>query len=223
MTLRGRSSPGIAAVALVATVLLVLVGQSGESSGDRPDALSGGSQRVEVRGCRERVEGGKITPNRKRDTIIGPMAFIGLPATYRSWARRPDSELVSVPGLGMPSMKAIGVLRAGARVTLVVPPRQRRWMKVIYDFPRHRGGQAIALEACRRLGSAPARRRECGWRPDIACRWRYTQFSGGFGLDFARAPRRGRCAKLIVRIAGREKALSRRLFQPKLGACAGVR
>jgi hypothetical protein len=219
MSSKPRWLPASAAVALVAAVVLVLGDRTGESNGDRADARAGGSGRVEVRGCRDRVEGGRLTPDRAEDTIIGPMAFIGLPATYRSYARRPDSELMPVPGTGMPSMKAIGVLRAGARVTLTVPRGQRRWMKVIYDFPHHRGRHAIALRACRRFESAEARRRECGWRPDVACRWRYTQFSGGFGLDFAKAPRRGRCAKLIVRVAGDDRPLVRRLFRPKPGAC----
>jgi hypothetical protein len=202
--------------ASIGVLLLVLAAPGG----GRADATSAGAERGEVRGCRQRVEGGKIVPDRMRDTIIGPMAFIGLPSTYRAYARRRDSQLIPVPGIGMPSMKAIGVLRAGARVRLVVPRRQRSWMKVIYDFPRHRGRYAIGLQACRRLEAVKARQRECGWGPDLACRWRYTQFSGGFGLDFANAPRRGRCAKLIVRVAGREKALVRRLFRPRPGACA---
>jgi hypothetical protein len=172
-----------------------------------------------VRGCRERVEGGKIVPNRTVDTVIGPMAFTGLPLSYRDKAGRPDSWRSFDPNVGMPAMKSIGVLRAGARVRLVVPRRQRHWLKVIYDYPDHRGGHAVTLQACRWLSSPPARRRECGWRPDLACRWRYTQFNGGFGVDFANAPQRGLCAELIVRVKGKRQPLRELLFDPKPGTC----
>ena len=206
-----------AAAAIVAASTFALLPNSNGSSGDAAARFSDGDPTV--RGCRERVEGGKIVPSRRVDTVIGPMAFIRLPHIYRDYASRPDSELKPDPGVGMPSMKSIGVLRAAARVRLVVPRRQRRWMKVVYDYPDHDGGYAITLQACRRLDSRRARRRECGWRPDLACRWRYTQFSGGFGLDFANAPRRGLCAELIVRVKGESEALRELLFDPEPGAC----
>jgi hypothetical protein len=208
----GVKGLGILAIGLLVVIpaILLLLGRAGDS----PASAS-----AEVRGCRERVEGGKIVPNRSVDTVISPMAFIRLPQVYRDWASRPDSELRADPSVGMPSMKSIGVLRAAARVTLVVPRRQRRWMKVIYDYPDHDGRYAITLQACRRLDSRSARHRECGWRPDVACRWRYTQFSGGFGIDFANAPRRGLCAELIVRVKGRIEPLRELLFDPDPGRC----
>jgi hypothetical protein len=195
-------------------VLLLILGAARGSSADVPGTLSSASARAEVRGCRDRVEGGKIVPDRSVDTVISPMAFIRLPGTSRS-----DSELKPYPRVGMPMMKSIGVLRAGARVTLVVPRRQRRWMKLVYDFPGFRGEPAITLQACRRLASRTARRRECGWRPDLACRWRYTQFNGGIGLDFANVPQRGICAELIVRVKGKREPLRELLFDPDPGTC----
>jgi hypothetical protein len=200
-----------AAAAIVAASTFALLQNSNGSSSDDPT----------IRGCRERVEGGKIVPNRTVDTVIGQMALISLPVIYRDYASRPDSELKPYPGVGMPMMKSIGVLRAGARVTLVVPRRQRRWMKVVYDLPRFKGGSAITLQACRSLTSRRARRRECGWRPDLACRWRYTQFNGGLGLDLANAPRRGLCAELIVRADRKTAPLREFLFDPEPGACSG--
>jgi hypothetical protein len=200
-------------------VLLLILGAARGSSADDPGTLSSASARAEVRGCRDRVEGGKIVPDRSVDTVISPMAFIRLPGTYRTFASRSDSELKPYPRVGMPMMKSIGVLRAGARVTLVVPRRQRRWMKLVYDFPGFRGEPAITLQACRRLASRTARRRECGWRPDLACRWRYTQFNGGIGLDFANAPQRGVCAELIIRVKGKREPLRELLFDSDPGMC----
>jgi hypothetical protein len=200
-------------------VLLLILGAARGSSAHDVDTLSSASVQPKVRGCRERAEGGKIVPDRTVDTVIGPMAFIRLPGTYRDFASRADSELKPYPRVGMPLMKSIGVLRAGTRVTLVVPRRQRRWMKLVYDFPGFKGEAAITLQACRRLASRTARRRECGWRPDLACRWRHTQFSGGIGLDFANAPQRGLCAELIVRVRGRKEPLRELLFDSDPGTC----
>ncbi len=208
------------AIGTAAAILVVVLISRGEDTSPRQtDRASVGGSPTAARGCRERVEGGRIVPNRAVDTVIGPMAFIRLPTVYRDYASRPNSELVPSPDSGMPSMKSIGVLRAGARVTLEVPREQRRWMKVIYDFPHHRGGHAITLRACKALRSPRARRRECGWRPDLACRWRFTQFNGGLGIDFANAPRRGLCAELIVGTHGRPTARRALLFDPDPGMC----
>jgi hypothetical protein len=174
---------------------------------------------VERRGCQRRVEGPKVVPNPKADTVIGPMAFIGIPDTYRDYASRPDSELRRFAEDGFTSMKSLGVLRAGARVTLVVPRAQREWLKVVYDGPDFEGRSAFTLQACRRFDSPRAQRRECRWRPFLACRWRYTQFNGGFAVNFAEAPRRGLCARVAVRVRGRTEPLRRFVFDPEPGAC----
>jgi hypothetical protein len=163
-----------------------------------------------------------VVPDRKRDTVIGPIAFTDLPRAYRELASTPDSELEPFPGLGMPAIKDITALRAAARVTLVVPKEQRSWMKLVYG-QRRRGEPAITLEACRRLESREAQRRECGRRPPpdftYACEEPFTLFSGGFGVDVASAPLRGMCAELIVWIAGERKLRREFLFRPDRGDC----
>jgi hypothetical protein len=177
-----------------------------------------------VRGCRERVEGvARITPVAQRDTIIGPIAFIGLPVTYRDFAARADEELKEDPRVGMPVMKSIAWVRANARVTVVVPREQRAWNRLAYERPSRRGVPALTFRACRKLRSRRAQRRECGWpRPwksYKACRRPYTEFNGGVAIDFAAAPQRGSCATVIVRVEGREKPLREHLFRPKPEEC----
>jgi hypothetical protein len=177
-----------------------------------------GSPAPEVRGCQERVEGPGVVPDQSA-TIIGPISLTGLPGAYRGLLATPESEHDLVPGLGIPGIKALAVVRAGARVTLEVPRRQRRWMKLVYHVQGRPAYAELTLQACRRVRSRRAQRRECGWRPFLACRWRYTQFAGGIALDVAEAPRQGLCAELIVRVRGRERPLRERLFAPQPGDC----
>jgi hypothetical protein len=179
-----------------------------------------GAPAPEVRSCQERVEGPGVVPDPSRDTIIGPISLTGLPGAYRGLAATPESEFDLIPGLGIPGIKALAVLRAGARVTLEVPRRQRRWMKLDYNHALGEPArERLTLQACRRLHSRRARRAECGWRPFLACRWRYTQFAGGIALDVVDAPRHGVCAELIVRVRGRDRPLRERIFAPKPGEC----
>jgi hypothetical protein len=81
------------AVVFHVIVLLLIVGAARGSPADDPGTLSSASARAAVRGCRDRVEGGKIVPDRSVDAIISPMAFIRLPGTYRTFASQPDSQL----------------------------------------------------------------------------------------------------------------------------------
>jgi len=82
-------------------------------------------------------------------------------------------------------MKAPALVEPRAAVTLVIPRAQRAWNHVSYGG---RGGSAVTLRAC-------ARR---------------TVFAGGFTIDYAKAPREGRCAELIVWGSGPAKRV--RLF-----------
>jgi hypothetical protein len=107
-------------------------------------------------------------------------------------------------------MKSVAVLRPGARVTLVIPRTQRRWSRLGYGA---RSG-VITLQACRHLKSREARRRERGSR-EAACATDPTLFAGGFGVDFDHAPKRGRCAELIVWVQGMKRPLRERLFAPR--------
>jgi len=116
-------------------------------------------------------------------------------------------------------MKVIALVAAGHEVTLIVPPEQRRWMQLLYNF-NGRPTAKITLRACRTFPSRSARRRECGRPPDLACRWRNTQFSGGFTISFDKAPQRGRCAELAVRVTGRTGVIRKPLFLPLAQGCA---
>jgi hypothetical protein len=74
-------------------------------------------------------------------------------------------------------LKAAAMVDPGARVTLEIPRGQRAWNDLEYGASR----DAVTLRAC----------------DDVATVW-----VGGFTIDYARAPRQGRCAGLIVRSGG---------------------
>lgn len=217
----------------VATVVVAAVGVGGLALGPlgRDEAASNGAAAgtdpppAPVRGCRERVEGvARITPSAQRDTIIGPMAFIGLPVIYRDFAARAGEGLEADPRVGMPVMKSIAWIRSNTRVTVVVPKRQRAWNRLAYERPPRGGVHALTFRACRKLRSRRAQQRECGWprpwRSYKACRRPYTEFNGGVGIDFAEAPDRGLCAEVILWVEGREKPFRKRLFRPEPEDCA---
>jgi hypothetical protein len=204
----------------------------GDSADQVSDAGAGGERAADtsspepgrpvVRDCRDRVEGGRLSPRRGRDTVIGPAAFPYLPDSYRE-AARPDPRRSPPPGdFNAHPFKALVLVRSGLRVTLAVPRVQRSWMQLLYHPSAvWRGSLRVSLQACRRRASPAGRRAECGWRPHTACRWRNTQFNGAIYLDFERAPQRGRCAQLALHVKGRDKPLRRRLFQPAKGSCKG--
>jgi hypothetical protein len=168
-----------------------------------------------VRGCSARAEGGRATPQHGRDTLIGPLAFVALSEEY-NLAAEPDPQRSPPPGdFNAHPLKALILLRAGVRATLVVPRAQRQWMQLLYDPSSiWRGSFRVTLQACRQRRSKAAQRAECRWKPYGACRWRNTQFNGTIYVDFDRAPERGRCAQLIVRTKGRTKPLMGDLFNP---------
>jgi hypothetical protein len=105
-----------------------------------------------VRDCASRIDGG--SPRREGDTIIGPLRFnMQDYSPLRAWREvvRSDQWL-----------KSPARVRAGAEVTLVVPPEERPWMRLAYAH-RRRGTIAVTLRACRHRRSRAARRRECVW------------------------------------------------------------
>jgi hypothetical protein len=220
-------------LAWVATpcAVVVWVGCLGDGADEAPDAgrvaadeaadvSSPQPRRPFVRGCRSRAEGGRLVPQRGRDTVIGPVAFPHLAESYHK-AARPDSRRSAPPSdFNAHPVKALALVRSGTRVTLSVPPAQRSWMQLLY-YPSAvwRGSLQMTLQACRRQPSAAGQRAECGWRPYTACRWRNTQFNGAIYVDFDRAPHRGRCARLVVHIEGKKRPLKQRLFRPKKGTC----
>jgi hypothetical protein len=167
----------------------------GDDGGSVADVRSPRVGKPVVRGCSGRVEGGRVTPQPGRDRVIGPLAFVSLRDEYEAVAR-PDPRRSPPPaGFSAHPLKALVLLRAGVRVALVVPRPQRPWMQLLYDPSSvWLGSHRVTLEACRRQG--------------------YTQFSGSIYVDFGRAPRRARCARLIVRVDGRRRPLVPRLFDP---------
>jgi hypothetical protein len=202
----------------VAVALAALLPEAGGSASTAERAQS---PDVPFRGCARRVESQGIIPDAQRDTVIGPVALYRVPTLYEGQATRPD-----VDSFDALPVKALVLVRAGKRVTLVVPPRQRTWMRLHYrlrDQPRRtyaqRGRKAVTLHACRKLSSRRAQRKECRWRPYTACGWRNTQFNGSVNVDFAEAPRGGLCAELIVTVEGRRKSLRERLVRPAPKGC----
>lgn len=207
----------LAAGAAIATAGLVLVSRD-DGGRQRPPLKA--SKWAGVRGCKERVEGGRFRVARGRDTVIGAATFPYLSANYRS-AARPDPQDTDRPpaGLNAHPFKALVLVDSGERVSLIVPRRQRRWMRLFYRPDGNRGTWTAELQACRRLRSRSARRRECRWTPFTACSWRNTQFNGSLYIDFEGAPARGRCAELIVKTTGAARPLRKHLFEPQPAAC----
>lgn len=157
--------------------------------------------------CVDRVEGGRVSPRSGAETIIGPVTWPALADNYRSLVE--SGELGPPPGTEYPyrhyPIKALALVEAGKTVMLSVPQRERPYLRLLYGdegAPRN-GASSVTLVACRRRSTPGAQARECRWAPARACRSRHTQFAGGFLIDFDRAPRRGRCAELAVREAGR--------------------
>ena len=149
--------------------------------------------RAVVRGCAARISGG--AQRRDSDTIIGPLRFnMHLYSPLRAWRRQVRSGQW---------LKSPARLRAGAQVTLVVPPEQRAWMRLAYAH-RRGGAAAVTLRACRHRRSRAARRRECVWAEGVV---------GSPGID----PRR------LHRVSVRPHLLQRR-FRDRLrrGAPAGT-
>jgi hypothetical protein len=204
-------------VAGAAAVIVAVIGAD-----DTKDAGSDSEfVRAGVRDCVQRVEGGKLSPQAGRDTLIGPVTFTWLPAAYRSAAR--DRHRVTpeyLPGLRAHPFKVLVLVAAGQEATLVVPREERAWLRLFYTR-RRLGEHQVTLRACRRLASPAARRRECKWQSSFrsACNWTNTQFNGGIYVDFDDAPRLGRCAELLVRWDRGRRQVRRPLFTSGSGAC----
>jgi hypothetical protein len=214
----------VTTVALVAGAVLAPGASGGQAAPGGGRAMAGGGPPdAPVLGCRERISGAEIrTGGRSRpapflvrpahDTRIGPVAFSGAldygrPATWAAMVR--DGRW----------LKSVALVRPGSRVTIVIPREQRGWMRLEYVHGADRPVHAVTLQGCRRRGSAAARRRECGPGPQETCRSGRTPFSGGFTIDYARAPAQGRCAQLIVWVRGRARPLRERLYVPSPGRC----
>lgn len=195
----------MAASLVLLAVAALIVGL--ETDSDQDEAGLEAAPSAEIRGCQERIEGPRLTPDR-RDTAIGPITFGGLPRVYR------NALATAKPGEEPAPMKVITLLRAGSTVTLNVPPDERAWMVLLYlpirfepSAPLQGQETAVTLEACEKVRSERAQRRECHWEPYRACESGLTQFNGGFFIDFKQAPQEGRCARLEVWVEGKPTPL----------------
>jgi hypothetical protein len=191
--------------AVIAACTLVLAGVAGLA-----DAGQVAVSRPAVRDCASRIDGGP--ERRKGDTVAGPLRFnmqqYRPRRVWRRLARRGQW------------LKSVARVRAGARVTLVVPPEQRPWMRLRYAH-RRGGAAAVTLRACRHRRTRAARRRECVWAEYTACRSGPTFFSGGFAIDYDEAPEQGRCAELIVRVEGEREPHRVPLLRVEPPECTG--
>jgi hypothetical protein len=189
--------------------------------GPEPTAASQ-PPRAAIRGCASRIGGDARPP--EGDTIAGPLRF-----NMSSYSPRREWRRLARSGQWL---KSIAEVRAGRQVTLVVPTDQRAWMRLRYAH-RENGVTAVTLRACRHRASRAAQRRECVWAEGVvgspgsirddytACRSGPTLFSGGFEIDYARAPDQGRCAQLIVWVKGEREPLRVPLLRTGAGECAG--
>jgi hypothetical protein len=186
---------GLCAVCTAAVALAV--SDRGDDATRRPAAAPADPPDAPVRGCRDRI--------REAFTEVN-----GVRRSYRFRVRpRHDTRIGPAAFTGMKDagradwdyyvredqwLKSIALVRRGARVTLEVPREQRGWMRLEYG-----GRHAVTLDAC----------------DD-----RLTPWSGGFTVDYDRAPREGRCAELIVWVDGEDAPRRKRLFAPPAGACS---
>ena len=209
-----RAGAIVVLVAVGVTGLVLALGSNGESPPANGEASSAkGPPNAPVRTCRERGGAGRITPNPKRDRIIGPVALYRFYENY-------DAARNTRPVRGRnPSTPFLALVEAGAKVTLVVPKSQRRFMKL--TFWRAGEKYSIALQACRRVPRSMWES-ECGSAPFTACDWINTAFDGGLDIRFLRAKGKECSARLEVWVEGREKPL-RELLLPEGGHGCPVR
>jgi hypothetical protein len=99
------------------------------------------------------------------------------------------------PQEGVRAIRAPTIVRAGPAVTVLVPRRQRSWMWLDYTGERT---HVVELRPCRRG---------------------LTHWWGRVVVDHARAPNRGRCARLAVRSTGDARPRSGFAFAPPRGFC----
>jgi hypothetical protein len=166
----------VAAVAAVCVVVALMLTGADRSEPQETDPGAEPVPGVVQLDCGDRLRASRMPSGVKPDTRIGPVRFVGLPAAFRSSAFDPSRDTWKpLPGVGLPAIKVIAVVRRGGRARLVIPERQRSWLRFLYEQPPGRGVHELTLQGC------------------AAGRSRPTQFNGGFAIDFAHAPRRGLC------------------------------
>lgn len=168
--------------------------------------------------CRDRNEGGQIRPDGRRDTMIGPVAFVSLGHQFQAFER--SRARSSAWGPDQP-IKVVALVRSDTVVKVVVPQDERDYLALLYAPARSRGAHlrywSVTFRACSQTRDRHSAKVECIWRPYTACESAYTQFPGGLMIDRRAAQGRQRCSELIVKTAS--KTYRARLFPRQATAC----
>lgn len=101
-------------------------------------------------------------------------------------------------------IKTLVVVQSGSEATVTVPAGQRRWLRLLYTGKARTG---VRLFPCSKENTPEGLKRECEWKPYLACRSGWTQFNGAVLINFSRAPRSGRCAGLKVSSSGKRRSV----------------
>ena len=148
------------------------------------------------RTCSERAEGGVIRPKHGRDSIAGSVAFYVARANFNS-TLGPLERDQEVGSTGWSAIKVLALVKTSDAVAVVVPRSERRWLTLNYR-PNQRMESTIRLVPCERSAESKEQIEECDWEPVDACRSGVTQFNGAIVVNFAKAPRNGKCARIRV-------------------------
>jgi hypothetical protein len=149
-----------------------------------------------VRDCQSAVYGEKVAPQALDNAVVaGPLTLAGAAA----WENRPARAIARER-----TLKVLAIVRAGERVTLVVPPAERDRLSLLYDASEPGPRRPLRLSD----GTFSVRFSACTESEEWIPGERYpdqrrTQFNGGF---FVRGPH---CAPLDVWSDGRESPLRR--------------
>jgi hypothetical protein len=187
---RRRLGVLIAAAGLLGAVAAIIVfsgtdnerprsSSTGEDASVARTGVAGSTRPELVRDCASRVEGRRLTANRRVDLVAGPIIFYGL----REWGRvaraRPAEAFRSRAGEYAP-IKTITEVRADSVVTVAVAPADQRQVALLY---RWRGGRRVfgfrlsEGQHVVQFRSCPASHRRFRGRGRVGPR---TQYNGGF-------------------------------------------
>ncbi len=200
------------AMGAVGAAALLAVAALGPGGASTPSVAA---ERLPVRLCKERAEGGEPLPFRARadDIRIGPVIFSAL---ERAASLRPE-ELRPFPNGRLPGVKSGVLVKAGRVVTLSIALADRAYARLNYDMANRSGGKvldesppAVKIRACPR--DEPAFSYDGPLGPT-------TGFSGGFALAGDAV---GRCVAVEVRVKGSSR-IFRRAVSFGAGPCPSTR
>jgi len=202
---------GFAGLALVAVTALPLPGPYVATN------AAANRSGVPTLRCPHRVEAGAEPVDRRQDTVIGPLVFHRAEEAYRAGLHTPPRR--NPYGRYQP-VHLVVLVRAGAQALLQVPRSERAVVSLLYVRSNPRGRSETVFDACHHESSPRSALRECGWRPDTACRSRPTEFEGGFEFNYAPSRRAQlRCARVTVRVLPHGPTLTRFLLPREARDC----